>query len=221
VPVVNNAISRMAGVVLCGGKSSRMGTSKAWLPFGNETMLQRVTRLLSGIFDTVVAVAAKDQELPELRATVLVARDERSDLGPLEGIRAGLDALPRDTIAAYVTGCDVPLLADAFVRQICLALAAFDVAVPVDGEFHHPLAAAYRTSALPKIRSLLAADQRRPFFLFERVHTHRIPVDDLRGVDPELDSLANLNSPQDYARALVKAGLPIASDAARLLGIST
>jgi CTP:molybdopterin cytidylyltransferase MocA len=51
-----------AGIVLCGGKSTRMGTSKALLPFGPETMLQRVVRLLSDIVSPIVAVAAAGQE---------------------------------------------------------------------------------------------------------------------------------------------------------------
>src|SRR5690349_12235754 len=98
------------GIVLCGGKSTRMGTSKALLPFGPETMLQRVVRLLSEVVPTIVAVAAIDQELPALPPHVLVTRDEREGRGPLEGLRAGLKALPPQADRAYVTSCDVPLL---------------------------------------------------------------------------------------------------------------
>ena len=57
---------RAGGIVLCGGKSSRMGTSKALLPFGPETMLQRVIRLLGELVSPIVAVAAAGQALPEL-----------------------------------------------------------------------------------------------------------------------------------------------------------
>ncbi len=85
-----------AGIVLCGGKSSRMGTSKALLPFGPETMLQRVVRLLGEIVSPIVVVAALDQELPELPGSVIVTRDENEGRGPLEGLRAGLKALPTD-----------------------------------------------------------------------------------------------------------------------------
>ena len=62
--------------MLCGGKSTRMGTSKALLPFGPETMLQRVVRLLGDIVSPIVVVAAVDQELPELPRGVIVTRDE-------------------------------------------------------------------------------------------------------------------------------------------------
>jgi molybdopterin-guanine dinucleotide biosynthesis protein A len=66
-----------AGIVLCGGKSTRMGSSKALLPFGSETMLQRVVRLLGKVVSPLVVVAAVEQELPALPRDVIVARDER------------------------------------------------------------------------------------------------------------------------------------------------
>src|SRR3954462_11558215 len=82
------------GVVLAGGKSTRMGTSKALLPFGPETILQRVVRILGTIVSPIPVVAATAQELPVLPPGVIVTRDEREGRGPLEGLRAGLKALP-------------------------------------------------------------------------------------------------------------------------------
>ena len=85
----------MGGIVLAGGKSTRMGTAKALLPFGPETMLQRVVRLLGTTVSPIVTVAARDQELPPLPAAVIVARDEREGRGPLEGLRAPVSARSR------------------------------------------------------------------------------------------------------------------------------
>src|SRR5262245_7139211 len=104
-------------IVLCGGKSTRMGTAKAALPFGPESMLQRVVRLLGTVVSPIVVVAAQDQVLPELPQPIIVARDEREARGPLEGLRAGLKALPAHVDAAYVTSCDVPLLVTGFVER--------------------------------------------------------------------------------------------------------
>ncbi|MCA9117229.1 MAG: NTP transferase domain-containing protein, partial [Planctomycetaceae bacterium] len=56
--------TRVAGIVLCGGRSSRMGQPKHLLPFGDETMLQRVVRTLSAVVSPVVVVAARGQQLP-------------------------------------------------------------------------------------------------------------------------------------------------------------
>jgi molybdenum cofactor guanylyltransferase len=196
----------IGGLILCGGRSSRMGLPKATLPFGPELMLPRVVRLLSSVVSPIVVVAAPQQELPPLPADVIVARDEREGRGPLEGLLAGLAAIAPHAQAAYATSCDVPLLVPAFVREMIRRLEANDIAVPAEGEFHHPLAAVYRTSVLPAIVELLAADRLRPLFLFERVPTCRVSVEELRSVDPRLDTLKNLNRPEDYLAALAEAG---------------
>ena len=196
-----------AGIVLCGGKSTRMGSPKALLPFGHETMLQRVVRLLGTIVSPVVVVAAPQQPLPNLPVAVTVARDEREDRGPLEGLRAGLKALPSAVDVAYVTSCDVPLLVPGFVQHMIELLDEHDIAVmEVDG-FPHPLSAVYRCSTLPHIDTLLAADRLRPVFLFEAVRTRRVKPAEMEAVDPALLTLRNLNNRADYLEALSSAGL--------------
>ena len=193
-------------IVLCGGKSTRMGTSKALLPFGPETMLQRVVRLLGEVVGPIVVVAAADQELPALPPAIIVTRDEREGRGPLEGLRAGLQALPEAVDAAYVTSCDVPLLATGFVREMFDLARGHDVAVmEIDG-FTHPLSAVYRRSTLPHVEQLLAHDRLRPVFLFETVKTRRVRPAEITA-DPDLRTLRNLNTRDDYERALADAGL--------------
>lgn len=190
-----------------------MGRPKALLPFGPEWMLERVVRILSGVVSPIVVVAAPNQELPPLMEGVLLARDEREGRGPLQGLLAGLKELARRgyraELAIYATSCDVPLLAPAFIRQVLAAMGPLhQAAVPVDGHFYHPLAAAYRLAVLPEIEALLAADQLRPAFLFDRVSTSSIPVELLRTADRELHSLKNCNRPEDYLAALNIAGFP-------------
>ena len=195
------------GIVLCGGKSTRMGAPKATLPFGPETMLQRVVRLLGTVVSPIVAVAARDQVLPELPKNVIVTRDEREAKGPLEGLRAGLAALPESVDAAYVTSCDVPLLAPRFVERMVELLGDHDIAVvEIDG-FPHPLSAVYRRDVLPRVESLLAKDRLRPVFLFDATRTRRVRPEELVAVDPQLQTLRNLNTREDYLAALSDAGL--------------
>jgi len=194
------------GIVLCGGKSTRMGRSKALLPFGPETMLQRVVRLLGSVVQPIVAVAAVDQVLPALPASVIVTRDERGGRGPLEGLRAGLKALPPEIEGAYVTSCDVPLLVPGFVGQMLDLTEGFDIAVmEIDG-FAHPLSAVYCRTPLPYIEDLLARDRLRPAFLFDAVRTRRVTPAEITS-DPDLRTLRNLNTPEDYQRALADAGI--------------
>src|SRR6476620_10590525 len=123
-----------------------MGLAKATLPFGPELMLQRVVRLLGSIVRPIVVVAAPAQQLPPLPVDVLVARDEREARGPLEGLLAGLTAVAPHADAAYATSCDVPLLVPGFVEAMIERLGDADIAVPVEGQFPHPLAAVYRTA---------------------------------------------------------------------------
>lgn len=197
----------VGGIVLCGGKSTRMGVPKATLPFGTETMLQRVVRLLGTVVSPVLVVAAQGQSLPGLPNEVRVARDEREARGPLEGIRAGLSGLPESTDAAYITSCDVPLLVPAFVERMIDLMGDHDIAVmEVDG-FPHPLSAIYRRHTLPHVERLLASDRLRPVFLFEAVRTRRVKPEEMTVVDPELRTLRNLNTQEDYRAALADAGL--------------
>lgn len=198
----------MAGIVLCGGKSTRMGVPKATMPFGAETMLQRVVRMLATAVSPIVVVAARDQPLPALPDEVTITRDEREAKGPLEGIRAGLSTLPASVDAAYITSCDVPLLVPAFVERMIDLMGNHDIAVmEVDG-FPHPLSAIYRRDTLPHVERLLAADRLRPVFLFDAVRTRRVKPEEMTVVDPELRTLRNLNTPEEYRAALADAGIP-------------
>jgi molybdopterin-guanine dinucleotide biosynthesis protein A len=179
-----------------------MGSPKAWLPFGGETMLQRVVRLLGTVVSPIVVVAADQQPLPDLPAGVIVTRDEREGRGPLEGLRAGLKALPVSADAAYVTSCDVPLLVPAFAQRMIDLLGDDDIAVmEIDG-FAHPLSAIYRRRTLPHVEDLLAHDRLRPVFLFDAVRTRRVQPAEMAAVDPDLLTLQNLNTREDYERAL-------------------
>lgn len=196
-------------VVVCGGQSSRMGSPKALLPFGNEVMLQRIVRIVrEAVAGPIVVVAAPGQSLPSLPTDVQMTIDEREGRGPLEGLRAGLKQLVGRCHTAYATSCDVPLLHPAFVRRVCERAADHDAAVPRTGGFFHPLAAAYRLSTvLPRVEELLAADKLRPAYLFALVKTNVLDEAALIDVDPTLESLRNLNTPDDYQAALRDAGL--------------
>jgi molybdopterin-guanine dinucleotide biosynthesis protein A len=196
--------SKKGAIILCGGKSSRMGRDKATLPFGPELMLQRVVRLLAEEVDpsAIVVVAAVGQILPPLPPEIRVACDENPGRGPLEGLAAGLKAMPNRIEAVYATSCDVPLTATRFVRAMFDHLGNHEIAVPVEGQFHHPLAAVYRPRVLSVVKQLLAANKLRPRFLFDEVPTIEVDVESLREFDPTLSTLMNLNHPEDYQKAL-------------------
>ncbi|GIW94146.1 MAG: molybdenum cofactor cytidylyltransferase [Pirellulaceae bacterium] len=201
-----------AALVLCGGQSRRMGRPKAWLPFGSESMLQRVIGRLGQTerFDRIVVVKAPQQPLPPLPKYVHVVEDHIPGLGPLGGMAAGLAALAGtlpEPAAAYVTSCDVPLLVPAVVQRICEQLQHWAAVVPVEEQYPHPLAAAYRLDVLPVVQQLLDEGEHRPRRLFELVPTHYLPVEMFRELDPELDTFHNVNTPEEYQESLRRAGL--------------
>lgn len=196
----------VGGIVLCGGRSSRMGRPKVRLPFADELMLPRVVRLLSEVVAPVVVAAAADQDLPPLPPHVILTRDPEPDRGPVQGLAAGLSSLPAAVEAAYVSGCDVPLLRPAFVRRMIDLLGEASACVPqVDGRLH-PLAAVYRREILPVAEQLLRAGTLRLGDLVRSVPSRLVTAEELRDVDPDLNSLRNLNTPEDYAAALRGAG---------------
>ena len=192
----------IAGIVLCGGQSKRMGRPKAWLPFGEDLLLTRVVGILQRVVDPIVVVAAPDQDLPPLPPDVQVVRDEERGRGPLQGLAAGLHALVGRADAVYLSSCDVPFLSPAFIRRMIALLGASRICVPWADGYHHPLAAVYRIEVIEAVERLLAADRLRPLFLFEEVPTRIVTAEELRDVDPDLKSLRNLNTPEDYAAAL-------------------
>lgn len=183
-----------------------MGRPKAWLPFGGEVMLPRVARLLAEAVHPVVVVAAPDQDVPPLPGDVAVVRDEERGRGPLQGLAAGLAALHGKAEAAYLSSCDVPFLKPAFVRRLIDLLDGFAVCVPRVGDYHHPLAAVYRTGVIESAHRLLVERRLRPFFLFETVPTRVVAADELADVDPTFQTLRNLNTPEEYEAALREAG---------------
>src|SRR3954454_23218639 len=96
-----------AGIVLAGGRSSRMGTSKAALEWHGSTLLRRVTGIVDRAVDEgVVVVAAPGQQLPALDARVQVLADPEEGRGPLQGLVVGLAAAAERAEAAFVCSTD-------------------------------------------------------------------------------------------------------------------
>jgi len=203
------AMAHAAGIVLAGGKSSRMGSPKAALDWHGSTLLRRVTGIVARSLDgPVIVVSAPGQALPALEGAVEVVADEREGRGPVQGIAAGLAAIGDRAEIAYVSPTDVPLLHPAFVRRVVGALDDdLDVVLPEVGGYRQPLSAAYRTGLLTIVEELIAADRMRPAFLFERSRVLHLGEADLlqdgalNRLDPSLASVSNLNEPTDYERA--------------------
>jgi molybdopterin-guanine dinucleotide biosynthesis protein A len=198
-----------AGVVLAGGRSSRMGVPKAGLEWHGSTLLGRTCGVLARAVDgPVVVVRAPGQQLPELPPSVEVHDDPEEGLGPMQGVAVGLGALAGRAPLAFVCSTDLPFLHVEFVRRVMRAATdTVDVVLPLARGFPQPLAAAYRPTLAPRVAGMVAAGRLRPAFLFDEVPTLRL--DDaalladpaLARADPDLDSVVNVNDPEEYAVA--------------------
>lgn len=191
------------GIVLCGGRSSRMGQPKHLLPWGKSTVLGCIVETLRKVVSPVVVVGSPGQEVPPLPVGVTFVQDEEEYLGPLSGLRTGLRAMGSHTDAVYLTGCDTPMLMPGIVLRILSGLTPdVDAAVVVENGFYHPLAAVYRTSLLPAVEDLIRTNELRPRSLIQR-HRHRtISPEELTDIDPALLSLRNMNTWDDYQELL-------------------
>ncbi len=189
-----------SAVVLAGGKSSRMGRPKAMLPFGGEPLIVQVIRKLAPLFPDIVVVAAPDQELPELHATLV--RDEVAYQGPVGGICYGLRAC--NSAAGFVTSCDVPFLSLPLVSHLTSRLPDHDVVVPYWEGRLQPLHAVYRRSVLPLLEQQLERGELRPVSLYDKVRTLKVEEDEIRAFDAAGASFFNMNTPEAYAEALAR-----------------
>lgn len=196
--------------MLVGGRSSRMGTAKAALEWHGSTLLYRTSALLRRtVGGPVVVVASPGQQLPALPSGVEVVEDPVEGRGPMQGMAVGLAAVADRAPAAFVSSTDLPFLHPAFVRRVLHEFDApdTDVALPFARGFRQPLAAGYRTGLVELIAKLLAEGRLRPGMLFQDCSVASISDaqlledPDLRQLDPQLDSVVNVNEPDDYTVA--------------------
>lgn len=194
-----------------------MGTSKATLEWHGSTLLRHITGVVGRAVDgPVIVVRAPGQELPELDPKVIVCDDREEGLGPMQGLAVGLAAAAEYAETAFVCSTDLPFLHTAFVTAVLRAFATDaptgsqghpgppDVVLPFVRGYRQPMAAGYRTGLAPRIDKLLEAQRLRPAHLFEECNVRQL--DDaalladprLAKADPDLDSIVNVNEPDEY-----------------------
>jgi len=188
-----------------------MGTPKAALEWHGSTLLRRTTGILARVTDgPVIVVRAAGQALPALSPDVEVVDDPREGKGPVQGIAAGLAALAGRADMAFISSTDMPFLHPAFIRRLLRVLGdseGTDVALPVARGFKQPLAAAYRVSLADIAERLVKEDRLRPAFLFDECTVDQLDDEALKkdpvlaALDPDLDSVVNVNTPADYQMA--------------------
>jgi len=196
----HRTIADATAVVLTGGKSSRMGRPKALLPFDGTPLIAHIVRSLQHLFPDIVVVAAADQELPQLAVTLV--RDEVAYQGPVGGIYYGLRVSVGEF--CFVTSCDIAFLNAPLISYLISQISNYDVVVPYWENRFQPLHAVYRRSVMPLLKEQLERGELRPIFLYDKVRTRKVHEDEIRRVDPEGLSFFNMNTPEDYEKALMR-----------------
>jgi molybdenum cofactor cytidylyltransferase len=146
IPGVNTGGPKIAGVILSGGASRRMGTPKALLQFQNETFLDRLIRLFSAVCDPIVIVVGLHAD--KIRSGIQRGRDALfavnpdPDRGMLSSLQCGLALVPPDAAAAMFLPVDHPHLETATLEMLAARFRAdrAHVIVPTyDGQHGHPV----------------------------------------------------------------------------------
>jgi molybdopterin-guanine dinucleotide biosynthesis protein A len=195
----NLSLPGVTGLVLAGGASRRMGRDKALLELGDRPLIAVVVERMAQVCREVLIVSGDVEPYRGLGAPVVA--DRFPDVGVLGGLHAGLEAASYGLTLAV--GCDMPFLNPDLLRAFADWAEGFDVALLRCGEQVEPLHAAYRRTCLPAIEAAIRAGKRRIISFFPHVRVRYVTLGEVAAVDPHLDSLRNVNTPEEWEAARV------------------
>lgn len=181
--------------ILAGGQSRRMGRNKALLPVQGRPLVAWIAERVRDVADEIIIVT----RTPETYAFLgyPLAQDVYDGVGPLAGLHAALQAAHRDWVLALA--CDMPLVHVRVITYMLGLTADTDVVMPVIGGREEPLHALYRRDAcLPAVERAITQGKRRLISFLPDVRVRYVREEELRTVDPDLQSFANANTPAEW-----------------------
>ena len=198
---------RTSAIILTGGWSKRMGRPKESLPLHGDTLLGRTAKTVCSCVEAAVVVARdQNQQLPALPEGAVRLHDEVGGLGPLGGLTTGmrwlLDNGFGDDDVAFTTACDQPFLTPESVQWLVSQIGDHDLVMPRTGGVLQPMCAVYRLSVLPFAERLIGTGTVTPRTLAAAAGARILEEEEVRRFDPSLRFLQNVNTPEDYRRAL-------------------
>ncbi len=204
-------MTRVVGFAVAGGRSGRMGSDKALLPWMDSDLLGYALARLRATTPDVRILCG-----PELRygdRGVPLLRDPVSDAGSLGGILAGLEALaPRgerggaEADAGVFLGIDLPFVTVSLLARLVALAEGFDAVVPVSPRGPEPLAALYGPACLPPIRRRMAEGRFEMTAFWSDVRVRKLESDELAVLGDPRRLFHNLNTRADYEQARAEAG---------------
>ncbi|MBP6820947.1 MAG: molybdenum cofactor guanylyltransferase [Acidobacteria bacterium] len=206
--------------IQAGGRSSRMGTDKAWLEINGRSMVEYVLAAaepvaasLSIVINQASPNANRYRELAA-RWNARLLYDLHDHKGPLGGINTALTHCGEHE-SALILACDLPFITTEFLSFLCkihqagtqhsaLSTPHF-ITVPTDQEGRlQPLTAIYDQACLPAIEEMLAADRLKVDRLFEKVPTGVISFDAIADFGGSQLLFHNMNSSEDLQLSITK-----------------
>ncbi|HPQ43252.1 MAG TPA: molybdenum cofactor guanylyltransferase [Syntrophales bacterium] len=186
----------MTGIILSGGKNTRMGENKSFLSIHGERIIDRTIRILSDIFQEIILVT--NEPLDYLDLDVVIVTDIIKGKAALGGIYTGLFHATSDH--AFVCPCDMPFLNADFIRYMKERINGYDIAVPVQPQGFQPLHAIYSKKCIPLMKKLIDDDRLKITDLYRSSRVLSIQADVISTFDPENKMFFNVNSPDDLEK---------------------
>ncbi len=194
----------MIAVVLAGGENSRYPTPKAFIKVGDETIIARTLRVLGEAASWDIVLSTNEPELYSGFGMQMIG-DTVKGAGPMGGIVSVFEATGAEEL--FVVACDMPFIKAEVVQYI---LDNRDkkgekaTAAVMDGR-PQPLLAVYTRSLLGGMRERLAQEKRSLTSVIEDTGARLLQEEELRRIDPEGLSFANVNTPEDYEKIVARA----------------
>lgn len=187
-------IANVTAVILAGGRSSRMGSNKALLPYRGGLFIESIHRLLRTMFPEVILVTNNPEQFNMLPCRKVP--DLFEQMGVLAGIHSGLYHSSNHSI--FAVACDMPYLRESLIRSMASRFEAGGVLIPETPGGLEPLHAFYSKECLGAIEKTLLSGQRRIISFFDRIAVSRMTMELVAIHDPLFASFVNINTPGDY-----------------------
>jgi molybdenum cofactor guanylyltransferase len=164
--------NEITGVILAGGKSSRMGKDKALIDIHGKPIIRHVIETMKQIFDRVIIIA-NDQRLYRLFG-LEVFSDIYVDCGPLGGIHSAFFHTFSDKL--FIIACDTPDVSPDLIRYVCDFHSSSIAKVPFAEGTLHPLIGMYHRDCLPILLSHLESNRLKMASFLDAIEAECIPI---------------------------------------------
>jgi molybdopterin-guanine dinucleotide biosynthesis protein A len=190
-------MNHVTGVVLAGGKSRRMGRDKAFLPFGQGVLIERVIAVLRRVTDEVLLITNTPEQYRRFGLPMFA--DVIPEAGSLGGIYTGL--VYANTPYSLCLACDMPFVKPEFLRVLCDMAPEADVVIPRNADDFQPLCAVYSQRCRGPIKHCLDEGRLKITGFFGQVRVRVIEGEELTRHDPQDVMFFNANTPEEYEQA--------------------